>query len=83
MEDTKYYLCKFGLFYEGEELEKYCYNNNSFYYQENIILDKFIVHYYNNVPKLYFRFRNFRNKVTYTIPADQLGVFYKKIIKSC
>ncbi len=76
----KFYICKYGAFYEGEELAHYCYSsNNHYYYCNNIILEKFIVHYNNYKPCLYFRFTEKSQK--FTLPVEQLGIFYRKIRK--
>ncbi len=81
--DTKFYICKYGIFYEGEELEEYVSSNGNTYYLENVILDKFIVHYNEDkTPYLCFRYKNFRNKVTWTQNCKVLGTYFRKIKKN-
>ena len=80
--EPKFYLNEYGAFYEGQILEKYCFNGGNFKsitYIEDIKLIKFIVHYDKRTrePKLYFRYGNLYNKVQYTINCNQLGILYK------
>lgn len=73
----KYYICQYGVFYEGQRLAEYCQTGGHMYYLEDIIIDKFIIHYYKYVPHLYFRFNIVGTKKFYTLPVERLGVFYK------
>lgn len=82
--DTKLFINQYGLFYEGQKLYKFCYSNNTIYFDKTVILDKFIIHYdkiYRNKQELYFRFypEGKRNKYyMYTVNSNQLGILYKK-----
>lgn len=81
--EPKIYFNEFGIFYEGQILEKYCYtggNLKNTTYVEDIKIIKFILHY-NKItrePNLYFRCGNLYNKVQYTINCNQLGILYKR-----
>lgn len=75
------YLTRYGVFYEGQVLYRYLWNNANLYYNEEVILEKFIFHYKTGVPKLYCRIflkdsnRKTRNRIT--ISSEQLGILYK------
>lgn len=73
------YINKYGIFYEGQILEQYYTSNNIFYYSEDVILKKFIVHYDKNRNiRLSFRIGNLYNKVEYTLSnIDMLGIYYR------
>lgn len=73
------YINKYGIFYEGQILEQYYTSNNIFYYSEDVILKKFIVHYDKNRNiRLSFRIGNLYNKVEYTLTnIDMLGIYYR------
>lgn len=78
---TKMYLTKYGIFYEGQLLYRYLWSNNRLFYNDEVILDKFIFHYKTGSPKLYCRMflkdigRKTRNYIT--VSGDQLGILYK------
>lgn len=73
----KFYICKYGAFYEGQELERYYWSaGDNYNYAYNVILDKFIVHYSNYIPRLYFRAIEGRKSFTY--PVEQLGTAFRK-----
>lgn len=74
----KFYVCKYGVFYEYEQLEHYCVSDKNYYYVNDVILEKFIVHYKNYEPCLYFRFRDIDKKQLFTLPVEHLGIFYRK-----
>lgn len=85
VKETRYYINKYGIFYEGQLLYRYLWNNNILYYNEEVILDKFIIHYRNREPKLFCRifFKDSGRKTNnyLTVNVDQLGEIYKlKII---
>lgn len=85
VKNTRYYINKYGIFYEGQLLYRYLWNNNVLYYNDEVILDKFIIHYRNREAKLFCRiFLKDSSRKTdnyYTINVNQLGVNYKiKII---
>lgn len=86
LKNTKYFMNKYGLFYEGEILYKYCQNDGKLYFDKTVVLDKFIVHHdkiYRNKQQLYFRFYPEGRKdkhYMFTINTDQLGIFYKKVL---
>lgn len=46
-------------------------------FNQNVVLDKFIVHYKNYLPTLYFRISNFITKEKWTLPVEYLGNLYK------
>lgn len=77
----KFYICKYGAFYEGEEVKNYCTSGENYYYSKNVIIEKFIVHYYDYVPTIYFKFREIEHKSkTFTLPCEgYLGIYYRKI----
>ncbi len=74
----KFYICERGVFYEGQTLAHYCSNGKTLYYVDNVVLEKFIVHYHNYMPALYFRILEKKYK-RFTLPVEQLGIFYKKL----
>lgn len=75
------FITPYGVFYEGQLLYRYLWNDGKLYYEDEVILDKFIFHYKNGLPKLYCRIflkdskRKTRNY--YTINSGQLGTLYK------
>lgn len=79
--NTRMYITNYGIFYEGQVLYRYLYNNNKLYFEDEVILDKFIFHYKSGSPKLFCRIflkdsgRKTRNY--YTINSNQLGILYK------
>ena len=79
--NTRMYITKYGVFYEGQLLYRYLWNNGKLYYEDEVILDKFIFHYKTGSAKLYCRIflkdsnRKTRNHIT--INSEQLGVLYK------
>lgn len=87
----KVYYNQYGCFYEGQELENYTYDGN---YIQNVILNKFIIHYSKDRKVKYFCF-NFSpvgKKKSYTFRCyNRLGVTYldfgkvfsKKVLTSC
>lgn len=77
----KFYICKYGAFYEGEILEQYCCQGSYYYYVNDIILKKFVVHYVNYLPRLFFVSQELNKTRTFTLPVEQLGVNYRKIRK--
>lgn len=77
----KFYICKYGAFYEGEVLERYCCESSYFYYAYDVILKKFLVHYNNYVPHLYFIAQHIDTKKSFTVSVEQLGIYYRKIRK--
>lgn len=85
VKETRYYINKYGIFYEGQLLYRYIWNNGSLYYNEEVILDKFIFHYPKGELKLFCRifFKDSGRKTNnyLTVNVDQLGEIYKlKII---
>lgn len=74
---VKAYVCKYGTFFEGQILDKYITEKGIFLFQEKVYIKKFVIHYHNGNPFLYFQFGNFRNKNIYSINSDQLGIYYK------
>lgn len=82
----KFYICKYGAFYEGEVLKHYCWSGgNNYSYVNDIVIDKFITHYYNYVPTLFFRFHVVGKSKISTLPCEgYLGILYRKYPKkSC
>lgn len=76
--NTKFFINQYGIFYEGQVLERYCCERGHFYYVEDIKIEKFVVHYkVGRNPNLYFRMSNFRTKAIDTISVNQLGTYYK------
>lgn len=75
----KFYICKYGAFYEGQRLAHYCKSSGHLYYVDDVILEKFITHYYNYVPRLYFRYKELSTKNQTTLPVEHLGIFFRKI----
>lgn len=79
--NTRMYITKYGVFYEGQVLSRYLWNNNRLFYNDEVILDKFIFHHKTGSPKLYCRIflkdinRKTRNYIT--ISSEQLGILYK------
>ena len=78
---TRMYLIKYGIFYEGQILYRYLWHNNKLYFEDEVILDKFIFHYKTGKPKLYCRIFlkdiNLKTRKYYTISSEQLGILYK------
>lgn len=76
----KFYICKYGAFYEGQKLAQYCWNGgNNYYFTQIVILDKLFFHYYNYVPHMYFRIRELHTKKTWSLPCEgYLGITYRK-----
>lgn len=69
----KFYVNKYGVFYESQRLYQYCRSSkDNFYYLCPVILEKFITHYYNYVPEMYFRFHEEGKKRTWTLPCERL-----------
>lgn len=76
--DTKFYICEYGIFYEGQILEQYAGIGNIKNYIQDVVLDKFIVHFKEGKNfTLNFRITNFVTKEKVTLPVDLLGVNYK------
>lgn len=81
--DTKYFINQYGIFFEGQKLYKFCQSNNHLYFDQVVILDKFIVHYdkiYRNKQRLYFSFHTEGKSskyYKYTLSCEQLGIFFK------
>ena len=79
--DTRLFVTPYGVFYEGQILYRYLWSNGKLYYEDEVILEKFIFHYKTGNPKLYCRIflkdstRRTRNH--YTINSEQLGILYK------
>lgn len=75
------YLTNYGIFYEGQILYRYLYNNGKLYYEDEVILEKFIFHYKSGLPKLYCRIflkdSTIKTRNHYTISSEQLGILYK------
>ena len=76
----KIYICKYGLFFESQKLSQYCENSGHFYYVRDVILEKFIIHYYNYLPRLYFRYIEVNTCKKFTMPVEQLGVYFRRCI---
>lgn len=74
----KSYISDKGIFYEGQILDKYITEKNNLVFQQKVYIKKFVIHYINDVPTLFFQFKNYKDKSIYTIPVEQLGVLYKK-----
>ena len=78
---TRIFITPLGVFYEGQVLYRYLWCNGKLYYEDEVILEKFIFHYKTGSPKLYCKIflkdstRKTRNY--YTINSEQLGVLYK------
>lgn len=83
LKETRYYINKYGVFYEGQELSHYWSCKQGLYYDKQVILQKFIFHYdkvYRNKFKMYCRFIEAGKSSDYykfTVPVEHLGVFYK------
>lgn len=76
--DTKFYINEYGIFYEGQILEQYAGIGEHLNYIEDVILDKFIIHFKDGESiKLYFRISFFNNKQKFTLPVNLLGTHYK------
>lgn len=77
----KFYICKYGAFYEGQKVAQYCRSGGqNYYYSSTVIIDKFIVHYCDYLPYLHVRFRELHTKRTWTLPCEgYLGIYYRKI----
>ncbi len=77
--DTKIYINEYGIFYEGQTLEQFCFEKGTLRFIGYVYIKKFITHYNktNGKANLYFRMANFYNKVEYTINCNQLGILYK------
>lgn len=78
----KMYICKYGVFYEGERLEQYCQSSGHYYYFTDIILIKFVTHWKNYKPSLYFQFHEYDKKQIWRLPVSQLGIFFRKKSKN-
>lgn len=76
----KFYICKYGAFYEGERLSQYCRSGKShYYYVADVIIDKFLIHYIDYKPVMYFKFHEVDKKQTWTLPVEgYLGILYRK-----
>ena len=75
----KFYACKYGVFYEGQTLEQYCCSGNQYSYSNDVILVKFVVHYQNYKPVLYFQFHDVGKTRVFSLPVDgYLGILYRK-----
>ena len=74
----KMYICKYGIFYEGQRLSQYCQNSGYFYYVRDVILERFIIHYHNYLPYLYFRYIEVGSSKKFTMSVEQLGIYFKK-----
>lgn len=73
----KFYYNEYGFFYEGQELENYDFKGN---YIQNVIINKFIVHYDKKTkePYMCFNFRPVGFKKSYTFECNnRLGITYK------
>lgn len=79
----KFYVCKYGAFYEGERLAEYCWTSGDhYYYSKDVVVEKFFFHYYNYVPTMYFRYREVGSKKTFSLPCEgYLGILYRKYKK--
>lgn len=78
----KFYICKYGAFYEGQRLAQYCWSSgDNYYYLQTVILEKLFVHYDNNYsPCIYFRVRQTHNKKSWSLPCEgYLGISYRKL----
>ena len=78
----KFYYNEYGLFYEGQELENFDYKGN---YIQNVVINKFIIHYNRNTkePYMCFNFSRVGYKQSYTFECEgRLGITYKKIENS-
>lgn len=76
--DTKFYINEYGIFYEGQILEQYAGIGEYLSYLQDVIIDKFIIHFKKGESiKLYFRISNFNNKQKFTLPVNLLGTHYK------
>ena len=58
-------------------MEEYVTDRGNWYYKQDIIIDKFIVHYKNYLPTLHFRFSNFVTKEKWTLPVEHLGIQFR------
>lgn len=79
--NTRFFINQFGLFYEGQVLNRYLYHGSNLYYNDEVILDKFIFHYKSGYPKLFCRIY-LKDSLTktrnyYTVSCKQLGILYK------
>lgn len=75
----KFYICKYGAFYEGERLAQYCWSGgDNYYYSTDVIIEKFVVHYHNYQPYLCFKFHEVGKARSFTLSVDQLGICYRK-----
>lgn len=77
--DTKIFINKYGIFYEGQILDNY--DRNGIYIGQ-IELKKFITHYkkidkFTRIPKLYFSMSRPNKTLNFTLSAEQLGIYYK------
>lgn len=75
----KFYCNEYGLFYEGEKLQNFDYHGN---YIQDVIINKFIVHYNRKTkePYMCFNFSQIGKKRSYTFECEgRLGITYKKI----
>ncbi len=79
--DTKMFITSYGVFYEGQVLYRYLWCNGKLYYEDEVILQKFIFHYKTGSPRLYCKIflkdSTKRTRNYYTINSDQLGLLYK------
>lgn len=61
--DTKFYICKYGIFYEGQVLEQFAGIGEHKNYIQDVILEKFIIHFKAGQNyTLHFRMANFSTK---------------------
>lgn len=76
--DTKFYINEYGIFHEGQILEQYFGIEERKYYNQDVVIDKFIVHFKPGRDiTLYFRISNFINKEKNVLPVNLLGTNYK------
>lgn len=78
----KFYCNEYGLFYEGQELENFDLHGN---YIQNVIINKFIIHYNRKTkdPYMCFNFSPVGLKKSYTFECEgRLGKTYKTFLKS-
>ena len=75
----KFYFNEYGIFYEGQELENFDYQGN---YIQNIVINKFIIHYNKKTkePYMCFNFSRIGQKHNYTFKCEgRLGITYRYI----
>ena len=78
-ENTKYFINKYGVFYEGQILHEYVSNSGNLYYLNDVEIVSFFRKKRKNRLgfEFYFRFREVGKTQIWSLRCSELGVRFK------